>query len=135
MSENIINTENKISSGFVIPDGYFDQFEYSLFEKLDKKESKIIIFYKKNKNIILQTAAVIVLSLGLYIFQFNSKDNESIAEIENHILYQSTLVDDDIVNLLDAENISKIDIENNIENQEIEDELIENSNIDIYLTN
>jgi uncharacterized radical SAM superfamily protein len=56
-------------------------------------------------------------------------------EIENYLTQHSTLSDDDIVNLLDTEDIENIKIDNKIENEALEEVLLNNSQIEDYITN
>ena len=68
---------------------------------------------------------------------FSTKERQPLitTEIENQLLYNSTISDDDIVNLLDEEAISKIKINSSIDKSELEETLLKEEIIQNYLTN
>ena len=78
-----------------------------------------------------------VLSLSILFINFNqvNSNKASNAAIENYLSYHSTITDDDIVELLDYEDLTKLNILTNIEDKEVEDLLTENINIEQYITN
>jgi hypothetical protein len=105
MNKFITDNENKIKTGFLVPEGYFDNFDVKIPSEKIRRKASVIQMFAENKKWILSTAAVLIISLTL-IFQWNRKVEESYAtEIENQLLYNSTISDDDIVNLLDEEAI------------------------------
>ena len=135
MNKFILDNENKIKTGFSVPDGYFENFEVKIPSEKTHQKSAVIQLFAENKKWILSTAAVLIISLTL-IFQWNRKVEESYAtEIENQLLYNSTISDDDIVNLLDEEAILNIKINTSIDKSELEDALVKENMIENYLTN
>ena len=135
MNKFITDSENKIKTGFLVPEGYFENFEVKIPSEKIRRKSSVIQMFAENKKWILSTAAVLIISLTL-IFQWNRKVEESYAtEIENQLLYNSTISDDDIVNLLDEEAILNIKINTSIDKSELEDALLKESMIENYLTN
>jgi len=137
MNEFKLDNEPKIASGFTFPDNYFDGFSEKVMHQLPSVEPKVISIWAKNKKWLYAVAAVLVLSLGItYIYVAQNDANEvSNAAIENYLSYHSTLTDDDIVELLDKEDIEKLNISTTLEDQEIEKILMENSNLEHYITN
>jgi hypothetical protein len=135
MNKFILDNENKIKTGFSVPEGYFENFEVKIPSEKTHQKSVVIQLFVENKKWILSTAAVLIISLTL-IFQWNRKVEESYAtEIENQLLYNSTISDDDIVNLLDEEAILNIKINTSIDKSELEDALVKENMIENYLTN
>jgi len=135
MNKFITDNENKIKTGFLVPEGYFDNFDVKIPSEKIRRKASVIQMFAENKKWILSTAAVLIISLTL-IFQWNRKVEESYAtEIENQLLYNSTISDDDIVNLLDEEAILNIKINTSIDKGELEDALLKENIIENYLTN
>lgn len=135
MNKFITDNENKIKTGFLVPEGYFENFEVKIPSEKIRHKASVIQMFAENKKWILSTAAVLIISLTL-IFQWNRKVDESYAtEIENQLLYNSTISDDDIVNLLDEEAILNIKLNTSIDKSQLEDALLKENMIENYLTN
>ncbi len=137
MKEFKLDKEPQITSGFTIPDNYFDNFSEKVMLKLSKNEPKVVSIWSKNIKWIYAIAAILVISLSILFtnfYQVNS-NKASNAAIENYLSYNSTITDDDIVELLDYEDLTKLNILTNIEDKEVEDLLTENINIEQYITN
>lgn len=137
MNDFKLDNEPKIKSGFIIPDNYFDNFSEKVMLKLSKNEPKVVSIWGKNIKWIYAIAAVLVISLSIPFINFNqvNSNKASNAVIENYLSYHSTITDDDIVELLDYEDLTKLNIPTNIEDKEVEDLLTENINIEQYITN
>jgi hypothetical protein len=132
-----LNTNEKIISGFKIPEDYFETFSERVLHQLPSEEPKILSFYAKYSRIFYAAAAIIVLALSIPIaneLQNNSDEMDS-NEIETYLTQHATLSDDDIVNLLDKVDIENIKIDNSIEDETLEEVLINNSQIEDYITN
>jgi hypothetical protein len=137
MNDFKLNTNEKITSGFKIPDNYFDSFSEKVMQQLPKEEPKVISFFARNKKILFSAAAVLVIALSIsLVFKIQNKEQEvSSDDVENYLVYHTTLSDDDIVNLLEQEDIENIKVSNPIENEAIEDVLSNNSELEQYITN
>lgn len=134
MNKILLDSEPKITTGFKVPENYFEKFEVKIPVEATTKKSTLIQLVNNNKWI-LSTAAILILCVTI-VFQWDiAEKKEYVVEVEDHLLYNSTLSDDDIVNLLDEETISNMKIESSIDNNEIEQTLIEESNIENYITN
>ncbi len=132
-----LNTNEKITSGFKIPEDYFETFSERVLHQLPTEEPKILSFYAKYSRLFYAAAAIIVLALSIPIaneLQNNSDEMDS-NEIETYLTQHATLSDDDIVNLLDKVDIENIKIDNSIEDETLEEVLINNSQIEDYITN
>lgn len=132
-----LDNEPKITTGFTLPNNYFDSFSEKVMSELPSKETKVISLWEKNKSWFYATAAVVVLSLSIPIMNVVKTDSDAInaTEVENYLSYQTTLTDDDIVELLESEDLDKLTIDSTIEDKELEDLLFDNSNLEQYITN
>lgn len=139
MNDFKLDTNPKMKSGFEIPVDYFETFSDRLRQNLpfESEEPKVISFYAKNKNWIYSAAAVLVISFTIPVMNlFNtSSDAISNVEVETYLANNSTLTDDDIVNLLDKEDIQKLATETPINNLTTDDIMAQNIDIESYLTN
>ncbi len=131
-----LDNEPKIRSGFIIPEHYFDDFSNKTTSQLTKKQPKVISIWDKNKRWLYSVAAVIVLSLSLPLAnRFKDIAATDSTEIENYLSYHSTLSDDDIINLLEKEDIDKIDVTGSFDEKTIEEALYNTAEIENYITN
>jgi hypothetical protein len=112
MEDFNLDTNEKITTGFKIPDNYFVDFSERVMKQLPIKETLIISFYARNKKWIFSAAALLVLVLSLpLVYQMeNSEEQLSALDIENYITQQSTISDDEIINLLEQEDINQLKI-------------------------
>ena len=132
-----INLENnsKITTGFKVPDNYFENFSERLMLNIPEKEIKRISIFKKTKTWVYASAAVLVLGISLStLTKYNTNLNAlKTAELENYIANNTTINDNDIADLLSENDIKKLNIDFKIENNTIENELINNENLEQYL--
>lgn len=137
MKDFKLDANEKITSGFKIPDNYFDDFSKKVMQRLPKEEPKVISFYARNKRWIYSVAAVLVLALSVpIVYQMQNNEAEmTSSEVENYLVNNTTLSDDDIVNLLEQEDIDKLKTETPIAQDALEDILSNNSEIEQYITN
>lgn len=137
MHEFKLDNEPKITSGFTTPDNYFTDFTEKVILQLPTTKPKVISIWSKNKKVVYAVAAVLVLSLSIpYIYVLQNDSNEvSNKEIENYLTYNSTLTDDDIVELLDNEDIERLNISSDLEDKDVEEVLTGNANLEQYITN
>lgn len=137
MNEFKLVKESKITSGFIIPDHYFDGLSAKVIQQLPAAEPKVISLWMKSKKCMYAVAAVLVLSLSIpFLYSPQDVTNpNSDKEIENYLSYHSTLTDDDIVELMDKEDIEALNIQSPIEDNEMEDILTDNANLEHYIIN
>ena len=136
MKEYKLDNERKITSGFKVPESYFDNLENEVQKKIGEKEIRVISLFTK-KNWIIAAAAVFVLALSIPIVNHINTSSAIIdpVQIETYLTEQSTLSEDDIVELLDEEKIQKIKLELNVNKNELEEVLLTNSNLEDYFIN
>lgn len=137
MKDFKLDNEPKINSGFKIPDNYFDTFSEKVMQQLPNEEVKVIAIGSRNKNWIYTAAAIVVVSLSIPIMNSlqSTTSETNTAEVENYLTYHSTISDDDIVELLETEDINKLNTESPIEDEALEEILTNNSELEHYITN
>lgn len=136
MKDFKLDNEPKIATGFQIPENYFEQFSEKVMNKLPNQEPKIISLWDRNKKWIYGAAAVVVLSLSIPIAnQLQNNSDESTNEIENYLAYHASISNDDLVELLEEEDIAKIEVSNSIDNETMEEVLHETTEIEDYIIN
>lgn len=137
MNDFKIETNPKIATGFKTPDNYFDDFSSRLLAKLPVEDAKVISFYGRNKNWFYSAAAILVIAFTIPIMNiFNENTDENFnTEVEYYISNHSTITDDDIVNLLDDDDIATLKQETSLDDATLENAILEDSNIENYITN
>jgi hypothetical protein len=136
MKEFKLDNEPKITTGFKVPDGYFERLENSILHKINEKETPVYELFTK-RNWIIAIAAVFVIALSIPIANYMNVSTSTIdqVQLETYLIEQSNLSEDDIVELLDEEKIQKIELELNVNTNELEEVLLTNSNLEDYLIN
>ncbi len=132
-----LENEPKITTGFSVPENYFEDFSAKMMQKLPVNEPKVISIFARRKTWMYSAAAIIVLALTIPVYNnfYNHSSEIDDVTLENYISYHSTVSDADLVNLLDESDIQKISIDMNIEDKTIENELSDNKNLEYYILN
>ena len=132
MNEFKINDENKITSGFTTPEGYFDDFSLELNKKLNltKREANVISISKKWW--ITSVAALLIIALSVTVYTKMSVGNSD-DTMENYIANHSEISQYDLIALLDKKDIENLSVELNLNNTKIDKELLNTIEIDDYL--
>ncbi len=133
---DIENTE-KISTGFKIPDNYFEQFEAKMMEKISvEKETKVVSIFHRKQLIISSIAAIVLIALAIPVyFNMANENNLDAITIENYLTQQNVgtteltkhLTDEDIKTL--ESNLSL----NTINSDDVENYLSESENLEYYI--
>lgn len=136
MKEFKLDNEPKITPGFKAPEGYFENLENSVLQKITEKETPVYTLFTK-RNWFISAAAVFVIALSIPIVNYMNTSTSTIdqVQLETYLTEQSNLSEDDIVELLDEEKIKKIKLELNVNTNELEEALLTNSNLEEYLIN
>jgi hypothetical protein len=137
MKEFKLDNEPKITSGFTTPDGYFDSFSEKMMAQLPKESTKVISIYRNRKRWLFAVAGVLILTLSVPFFnQFNRNSTELDQQtLEDYITYNSGISQNELVDLLEKEDIEKMNVDYNIQDKDLEELLSENNNIEQYITN
>ncbi|MBF6642008.1 hypothetical protein IVB69_10995 [Flavobacterium sp. J49] len=130
-----LDNEPKITSGFTMPDDYFDSFTDKVLARIPKEEPKVISFFSRRKTWYYVAAAVIVMLLFVPIYNnFTTQSNEVDAvALEDYVTNQATISDEEIANLLDQEDLEKMKLELNLGEEAMEDILINNNDLEQYI--
>lgn len=135
MKDFKLDNEPKITSGFTTPEGYFDTFSDRLLSQLPKQEPKVISIFSTKRTWYYAAAAILVLMLSIPIYNKVTTRSEEVdsATLENYLACQSTISEEEIVNLLEQKDLDKMKLEFNIEDKDIEEALNSNSNLEQYI--
>lgn len=129
--------KEKITTGFKIPEHYFEQFEAKMMEKIPvQKEVKVVSLFYKKQVWISSIAALLLLTIAIPVY-FNMAKESSLdaITIENYLSQQNVgtteltqhLTDEDISSL--ENNLSL----NTINSDALEDYLSESENLEYYI--
>ena len=117
------------TSGFNVPDGYFETLENKILTKLDKPEPKVFnLFNKKTIVSLSSVAAAIVLLFNINLFKsaptLNSLDTET---VENYIINEieindlNLLINDSELSQTDFIDYNLIDVDDYIDDIDLND--------------
>lgn len=136
MKEFRLDNEPKITSGFKTPEGYFDNLSEKVNANLPKNETKVISIFQKRKTWMYGIVAVLAISLSVVFYQQSQSTETLDADfLENYIARNTTVSEYDLLELLEKEDIEKIQIDLDIQDEVLEETMIHNTNLEHYLTN
>jgi hypothetical protein len=130
-----LDNQTKITSGFKVPDAYFDDLQNKIDQRLQENETPTISLFAKRKTWFFAAAAIFIMALSIPLLNvmFTSSTEIDKDTLEMYLNNQTNLSNDDIVELLNEEEIQKIKIDLKIEDQELEDILTTNCNMEEYI--
>jgi hypothetical protein len=130
-----LDDEPKITPGFTMPEGYFDSFADKVLTQLNQEEPKVISIVSRRKTWYYAAAAVVVmlLSVPIYTNYTTSSEEADAVALEDYINNHTTISDDEIANLLDKEDLEKMKLELNLEDEAVEDILLNNTDLEQYI--
>lgn len=135
MKEFRLDNEPKITSGFKTPEGYFDDLSEKINANLPNSEPKVISIFQKRKTWMYGIAAVLAISLSVIFYQQSQSAETLDAEfLENYIARNTTVSEYDLLELLEKEDIEKIQIDLDIQDDILEETMI-NNNLEHYIIN
>ena len=136
MKEFRLDNEPKITSGFKTPEGYFDDLSEKINANLPKNEPKVVSIFQKRKTWMYGIAAVLAISLSVVFYQQSQSTETLDAEfLENYIARNTTVSEYDLLELLEKEDIEKIQIDLDIQDDILEETMINNNNLEHYIIN
>ena len=140
MNDFKLDIEPKISTGFTIPDNYFESLATKIQPKLVGSPPKVISlrsYILKNKSWIASAAAIVLLSISSIVYiNFQNQNNQKYtAELENYITNHPNYSDDEIVNLLEITEIDNIKFNSKLSSKTLENQLLNNVDFDEIITN
>jgi hypothetical protein len=130
-----LDNEPKITTGFKVPDAYFDDLQSKIDQRLQENETPTISLFAKRKTWFFAAAAVFIMALSIPLLNIIDSVSTDIDKdtLERYLSNQTNLSDDDIVEWLNEEDIQKMKIDLKIEDQELEDILSASCNIEEYI--
>lgn len=132
-----LETDPKITSGFKTPDNYFDSFSVNIMQQLPTKEVRVISLYERNKKLIYSCVGILTIMISVsLVYKINSHETKlSNIEIENYLTQQNTILEDEIINYLEKEDLVNFEINSSVTDEVLEEELINNDDLEQYITN
>jgi hypothetical protein len=131
-----LNNREKITTGFKVPEHYFEDFSAKVMQQINAEEqTKVISFADhKRKTWFYAVAAILIMALMVPVYtNYQSKKIVDPESIENYISYQSTISQYDLIDLLDDQDIDKLDIDMDLEKKTIEEVLVNSADLENYL--
>ena len=135
MKEFKINDENKITSGFTTPEGYFDNFTIDLNNTESHLNTDKKVISINTKRWLTSVAAVLIVALSVSVYtKLVIEKTENSIEMENYISNHSEISQYDLITLLDKKDIENLSVEMNTSNPKTEEEFDNANEIENYLT-
>ena len=132
------NLENipKTTSGFIVPDNYFEDFSINVLSQLSDETKRVIPLYKQKSKLIMAVAAILVIGLFIPIFNQLSKPSEELdlTTLENHLSYQTNINQYDLISELDEDDLNKMGATIQLNDEIIEEHLSSNSDLERLLS-
>ena len=132
------NLENipKTTSGFIVPDNYFEDFSKKVLSQLPDETNRVIPLYKQKNKLLMAVAAILVVGLFIPIFNQLSKPSEELdlTTLENHLSYQTNINQYDLISELDEDDLNKMGATIQLNDEIIEEHLSTNSDLERLLS-
>ncbi len=132
------NLENipKTTSGFIVPDNYFEDFSKNVLSQLPDETNRVIPLYKQKSKLLMAVAAILVIGLFIPIFNQLSKPSEELdlTTLENHLSYQTNINQYDLISELDEDDLNKMGATIQLNDEIIEEHLSTNSDLERLLS-
>ena len=137
MKEFKLDEMPKIKSGFKTPEDYFDAISEKMVAQLPEEKPKTILLFSLRKKLLFAVAAVLVVALSVPIFNTLSSNNPDLDQqtLEDYIAQNTRISENDILELLEKEDIEKLNLDYQIPDKNVEDVLSTNENLEQYITN
>ena len=112
MKEFDLENNQKIESGFKIPDQYFESLEFKIMDQITNNPVKVISLFETRKFWIGSVAAILLITITALLY-FNNSEISNI-NTEEYLTYQTNLSTEDIVEHLTDDDILKIEASLNL---------------------
>tara|TARA_B100001105_G_C22312758_1_gene408872 strand:+ start:214 stop:627 length:414 start_codon:yes stop_codon:yes gene_type:complete len=128
MSDFRLDNEHKITSGFKVPDSYFESFTERLIEQLPEHEEPRVIPLYKRKPVWMSMAASFVILLATGIFLTTNTSINDIAQpdnaaIEHYLVYQANINSYDLMQNLNTQDLAEMEQSIPVSDEAIEEYL------------
>lgn len=126
----------KTTSGFIVPDNYFEDFSKKVLSQLPDETKRVIPLYKQKSKLLMAVAAILVVGLFIPIFKQLSKPSEELdlTTLENHLSYQTNINQYDLISELDEDDLNKMGATIQLKDEIIEEHLSTNSDLERLLS-
>lgn len=138
MKDFELKNNDKITTGFLTPENYFEQFEAKIMQQIttEKPVKTVSLFYRKQVWI-SSIAALIVLTIAIPVY-YNIAESNSIEShnIENYLAQEQHINENEIIQHLTEEDINALENSLSIaknENDAIENYLSESEHLEYIL--
>lgn len=132
------NLENvpKTTSGFIVPDNYFEDFSNKVLSQLPDETNRVIPLYKQKSKLLMAVAAILIIGLFIPIFNQLPKPAEELdlTTLENHLSYQTNINQYDLISELDEDDLNKMGATIQLKDDIIEEHLSTNSDLERLLS-
>ena len=137
-----LENNDKITTGFTVPEGYFEQFEAKMMQQISIQkttvnEVKVVSLFYRKQVWMSSIAALILLAIAIPVYFNMAKENNIESHnIENYLADQQHVNENEIIEHLSEEDINAL--ENSLsastnENDAIENYLSESEHLDYIL--
>jgi hypothetical protein len=130
-----LEEQRKLKSGFITPEDYFEKNANVLLAQL-QTTPKTISLWDRYKRPIWSAAAVLVigLSIGMYWkIQTNTEEEAHWAAIESYVAEHADLTDEAYIDYVNETALDTL-LQNTTDTKVIEEVLLENGELDQYIT-
>ena len=121
----------KIKNGFIIPDGYFENFENKIMNQIENEEPKVISIFRRKYFYVASIAATILVVIGFLFTNNNNINSIDDTTLENYLVTEVSSYD--LIDKIDVENIASADDVIELSNDNLENYLMNTPNLDYYL--
>ena len=121
----------KMNNGFIIPDGYFENFENKIMKQIENEEPKVISIFRRKYFYVASIAATILLVIGGLFTNRNNINSIDDTTLENYLVTEVSSYD--LIDKINLENIASADDVIEISNDNLENYLMNTPNLDYYL--
>jgi hypothetical protein len=132
------NLENipKTTSGFIVPDNYFEDFSKKVLSQLPDETNRVIPLYKQKSKLLMAVAAILLIGLFIPVYNQLSRPSEELdlTTLENHLSYQTNINQYDLISELDEEDLNKMGATIQLKDEIIEEHLSSNSDLERLLS-
>lgn len=132
------NLENipKTTSGFIVPDNYFEDFSKKVLSQLPDETNRVIPLYKQKSKLLMSVAAILVIGLFIPVYNQLSRPSEELdlTTLENHLSYQTNINQYDLISELDEDDLNKMGATIQLKDEIIEEHLSFNSDLERLLS-
>lgn len=128
------DSQPKIKTGFTVPENYFENFRAGMLQQIHS-ETKVISLRQNRESWWYAAAAVLILALSIpAINVFSTATGQTDIAMLDRYFADAELSEDQLIELLEAEDIDEISIDYGLDDAAIED-VLQTRPIENYILN